>query len=124
LVFKIGGNTNLPDEKRATLKIQASTQLGDPYAITKGFEIYDRYCINCHGAGAVGGGVIPDLRYSGFNRAPNAWLSVVRDGILESRGMVSYKDELSDEDIESVRQYILERAKYAKDSGDDERPAR
>ncbi|CAA0106982.1 Quinohemoprotein alcohol dehydrogenase ADH IIB [Zhongshania aliphaticivorans] len=124
LVFKIGGHTNLPDDKRATLEIQASTLLGDPAAITKGFEIYDRYCINCHGAGAVGGGVIPDLRFSGFNRAPNAWLSVVRDGILESRGMVSYKDELSDEDIESVRQYILERAKYAKDSGDNERPAR
>ena len=49
----------------------------DATMVEKGIAVYDRYCVNCHGAGAVGGGVIPDLRYSAMLSAPQVWQQVV-----------------------------------------------
>lgn len=125
LVFKLGGTTELPEptEQRQQLP-EFSDQGFDAETIAGGAAIYDRYCINCHGAGAVGGGVIPDLRYSAIASSAATWKLVVIDGLLSDRGMVSYSAELSEEDAESIRGYVIDRNRFAREIGDVDRLSR
>jgi mono/diheme cytochrome c family protein len=86
--------------------------------------LYDDFCVNCHGAGAVGGGVVPDLRYSGFLLNTEGWQQVVREGALANRGMVSFADEISQDGAEAIRNYIMDRNQYAHSIGDTQRISR
>jgi len=96
----------------------------DPKTLDQGFSIYDRYCINCHGAGAVGGGVIPDLRYSAITASKEVWREVVYNGILSDQGMVSFGKELSEADVETIRHYVINRNQFAHSIGDTQRLSR
>jgi mono/diheme cytochrome c family protein len=96
----------------------------DEEKVAAGFKTFDSYCGPCHGAGAVGGGVVPDLRYSAFLQSPEGWLQVVREGLLASRGMASFAQELSTEDAEAVRQYVISRNQFAHSIGDIHRVSR
>jgi quinohemoprotein ethanol dehydrogenase len=60
--------------------------------------------------GAVGAGAAPDLRASQVVLDTNALRQILQQGMLVQRGMPKYA-ELSDEDIESLRQYIIFRAR-------------
>jgi hypothetical protein len=53
------------------------------------------YCSKRHGDGAVGGGVIADLRWSPINRSAEAWRDVVIRSAKTSSGMVSFAPLLS-----------------------------
>jgi hypothetical protein len=57
----------------------------------------------------VSGGVLPDLRYSKM-LARNQWLSIVINGALSSAGMVSFSKELTQDDAEAIRSYVIFRA--------------
>ena len=59
---------------------------------------------------AVSGGVIPDLRLSPITRDAAAWERIVRGGERSPRGMVSFAAEVSAEDSEKVRAYVIHRA--------------
>ena len=124
LVFKLNGSESLPVVENKQIEIPKPTENIDEQQVQKGFEIYDRYCTPCHGGGAVGGGVIPDLRFSGLSQSSEAWAAVVLDGALEGRGMISFRDELSRSEAESVRQYILDRIRFANQVNDTTRPSR
>jgi hypothetical protein len=45
--------------------------------------------------------------------SPEAFRTVVMDGALEPRGMVSFRGRISPEDAEAVRAYITQRAHQA-----------
>ncbi len=125
LTFKVGGSAELPPttEKLRDMP-ELTTQQLDTKQVAHGFEVYDRYCGGCHGAGAVGGGVIPDLRYSGFIHSAEAFKQVVLDGILSTRGMVGFSSELSEEDAEAARAYLISRNQFAHKIGDTQRLSR
>jgi hypothetical protein len=53
-----------------------------------------------------------------------AWKSVVIDGIFSSNGMVSFAEELSLDDAEKVRQYVIGRNQYAHKQGQTRRLSR
>jgi quinohemoprotein ethanol dehydrogenase len=76
----------------------------------KGREVFLR-CTICHGSGAVAGGFAPDLRASPVPLSQKAFTAVVRDGALQARGMPRFP-ELTDDDIDALRNYIRERARY------------
>jgi quinohemoprotein ethanol dehydrogenase len=44
------------------------------------------------------------------NASAQAWLAIVRDGALQSNGMVGFGQDLSNEQAEAVRAYVIERA--------------
>jgi alcohol dehydrogenase (cytochrome c)/quinohemoprotein ethanol dehydrogenase len=67
----------------------------------------------CHGESAISGGVIPDLRASGF-LSNDFFYNIVLDGALQDAGMVSFKAVLSREDATSIRNYIIHRANQDK----------
>ncbi len=125
LTFKLGGRTALPpitDQPRLLPEL-SSVKL-DSEQVEAGFKIYDRYCGHCHGSGAVGGGVIPDLRYSSILGSADAWQQVVLEGVLSSQGMVGFDAELASQDAESIRNYVIGRNQFARSVGETERLSR
>ncbi len=114
LTFKLDGTAELPESDFVPAQLPDFTAISiDDGLAETGFSVYDRFCGGCHGAGAVGSGVIPDLRYSALVASSDAWAAVVRDGVLSDRGMVGFSAELSADDAEAVRHYILTRHRFA-----------
>ena len=110
LAFKLGGKASLPSAPEVKPQVltppRATASL---VTVKKGEELYQRFCGGCHGDVAVSGGVLPDLRYSGA-LANQHWLSIVRDGVLGLYGMVGFSKELSRQDAEAIRAYVIFRA--------------
>ena len=70
----------------------------------------------CHGADAVGGGVVPDLRRSGTLASAELWDDIVHKGSLSKQGMISFAPVLSAEEIQNIRGYVINRAKWGKET--------
>jgi mono/diheme cytochrome c family protein len=66
--------------------------------------------MGCHGLNAVSGLLIPDLRGSGYLWDEKAWESVVRGGQLKERGMASFADNISAQQSQAVRAYVIQQA--------------
>jgi quinohemoprotein ethanol dehydrogenase len=122
LVYKLGGSTALPD-KTVELKTAAiESDRPAPPPVTAGIEtiahgeqVYGRYCSVCHGATAVSPdvGTFPDLRHSPRIQGEKPWASVVMEGELASKGMVSFAPSISASDSEAIRHYVISRANQA-----------
>jgi quinohemoprotein ethanol dehydrogenase len=110
LAFKIAGKAKLPPlpqiEPRE-LNPPASTASSSE--IHRGEVVYQRFCSECHGDVAVSGGILPDLRYSAYLKN-DRWFAIVRDGLLQSEGMVGFGKEVSQEDAAAIRSYLVFRA--------------
>src|SRR6266404_670565 len=110
LAFKLGGKASLPSAPEVKPQVLTPPRATASLAtVKKGEELYQRYCGGCHGDVAVSGGVLPDLRYSGA-LANQHWLRIVRDGVLGLYGMVGFSKELSRQDAEAIRAYVIFRA--------------
>jgi alcohol dehydrogenase (cytochrome c)/quinohemoprotein ethanol dehydrogenase len=114
LTFKIGGQAKLPElnEVAQSLPNLSNIEL-ESTSIERVHGIYERYCTACHGTGAVGGGIIPDLRYSSSLTNQAAWKAIVHEGVLSSRGMVGFSKELSEENVEDLRAFVIGRNQFA-----------
>ncbi|MGH7818713.1 MAG: PQQ-dependent dehydrogenase, methanol/ethanol family [Candidatus Binatia bacterium] len=73
----------------------------------RGEYLYHHNCVGCHGAAAVGGGVLPDLRRSGSFVHQN-FLRIVAAGIPDT-GMPAFATLLSKEEIELIQNYVQEK---------------
>ena len=82
----------------------------DEVTIANGEEKYHAYCFVCHGVGAVGGGVISDLRYMS-EETHSKFSAIVLGGMYANKGMVGFSDILSQEDSEEIHAYLIQRAK-------------
>ena len=85
----------------------------------QGKEYYHSYCNVCHGDSAVSSGVLPDLRYSAALSSPQAWQSIVREGVRQANGMISFSQVLDAGEVEKIRAYVIHRAheQIAEDEG-------
>ena len=110
LTFKLGGSAALPEDtyQEPELPVIADIEVSAE-SVAAGKNTFQRYCSACHGDVAVGGGVLPDLRYSAMITTKEAFSAVVLGGVLEERGMISFAKELSSEDVEAIRAYIIKR---------------
>ena len=114
LVFKIGAKAKLPplpEVEKLLLQPPASTATAQ--AVHRGEELFQRYCAACHGDVAVSGGVLPDLRYSGALNN-DRWFYIVLNGILQANGMVSFQKELSRQNADDIRSYVIFRANQSR----------
>ncbi|MGB2643060.1 MAG: PQQ-dependent dehydrogenase, methanol/ethanol family [Candidatus Acidiferrum sp.] len=110
LAFKLGGKASLPPLPPFTPpKLDPPRPTASAATVRKGEGLFQSYCSTCHGDAAVSGGVLPDLRYSG-TLANSAWTDVVLGGSLRSFGMVGFAKELSKQDAEAIRAYVIFRA--------------
>jgi PQQ-dependent dehydrogenase (methanol/ethanol family) len=109
LTFKLGATGHLPPLETPQLTLNPPPRIGDAEAVTRGKRLYSDRCMVCHGDGAVGGGVTPDLRYMDAAQH-QAWMGVVIGGMHQQRGMVSFAGVLSAQDAADIQSYVIERA--------------
>ena len=108
LVYKLGGTETLPVHKTAEHVLASIPADFDADAVQAGSDTFHRWCLVCHGPGAVGGGVVPDLRMA----APEIYDSleaIVLWGAFEANGMPRFDQWLNAEDVDAIRTYLLAR---------------
>jgi quinohemoprotein ethanol dehydrogenase len=111
VTFKLGGDQVIADiDVPLVDRTPKTEEFGNEAQLAEGLVQYARNCTVCHGPFAVGAGVLPDLRWSSYASSPEAWKGVVADGNLQSIGMVSFADVLSEDEIESIRAYVVQQA--------------
>ena len=107
LTFALGGTATLDVKPYGHQEppVPALPVTATPQQLGMGNLLYNKYCLRCHGVGAVAG-PIPDLRYS--TAATHALLdSIVRGGMRQQLGMPSFKDKLDSTQLGLIQQYIL-----------------
>jgi quinohemoprotein ethanol dehydrogenase len=110
LTFKLGGTAKLPAQEFVERQIAAIPADLDPARVKRGLPLYARWCSVCHGPGVESGGVLPDLRKSAEDvLAPRNFAAIVLDGAYLSKGMASFADFLSPNDVAAIREYVLSR---------------
>ena len=111
LAFKLNGTDTMPpapqDPER---KLDPPADSAAAAVIAQGKKQYHSYCNVCHGDSAVSSGVLPDLRYSAALSNPDAWQSIVHDGLRQARGMIAFSQGLKPGEIETIRAYVIHRA--------------
>lgn len=82
----------------------------DPAKAAARTEMYAQRCAICHGAKTLSGGAAPHLLQSDIPLDRDTFSSVLRDGILQPRGMPGFA-ELTPEEITSLQHYLRQRAR-------------
>lgn len=111
LTFAIGGTARLDvppfghkGPPAPAIHMNASRQ-----TVREGKFLYADFCFICHGVGAVAGSGIPDLRYA-TAQVHQQFEAIVLNGTRESRGMPSFKDLLTRNQVRAIQAYVLSRA--------------
>jgi alcohol dehydrogenase (cytochrome c)/quinohemoprotein ethanol dehydrogenase len=113
MAFKLGGSAALPPiSSTVAAPLEVDTE-SSAASVEAGAALYARYCATCHGMETLSAGVLPDLRRSPMLASAAAWRSVVIDGALVQRGMVSFTGQLTPADAESIRAYVADEAARA-----------
>ncbi len=111
LVFKLGGEEMSPPvQSIAKVNPVVPSMKTDALTIARGEYEYHEHCQFCHGAGVIGGGVIPDLRYLD-EVGHKTFLGVILGGMHSEKGMASFKDVLSLKQANQIQAYIISQAK-------------
>lgn len=107
VAFALGADVELPPSPPPLLPepIRSADFVADRRLAERGAPLYAGACIMCHGAGAVSGGVAPDLRASAVVLSRGAFEEVVLRGARRSMGMGAFAD-FTPEQAESIRHYI------------------
>ncbi|MBW2497727.1 MAG: PQQ-dependent dehydrogenase, methanol/ethanol family [Deltaproteobacteria bacterium] len=109
LTFKLGGKLELDlPPVRPPAPLEAIPIVEDEALVAAGGATFTRWCVTCHGAAAIGGGTVPDLR----RLAPPRYAEleeIVVGGALVEAGMPSFGDWLDAQDVEAIRAYLLAR---------------
>lgn len=77
-------------------------------SVARGEKLYHHWCVRCHGAAVVGGGVISDLRHSS-DSVRKIFVTIVRSGI-PGTDMPAWGKWLSEEEIRTIQEYVVSRA--------------
>jgi len=116
VVFKVGANGTIPVPPLRDITIPEPPALtGSADDVDRGDVMYHDVCAFCHGFGVHSGGGPPDLRMLS-SESHELFQAIVRGGLYQDRGMASYADLYSTEDVERIRQYIISRAKRDRDA--------
>ena len=109
--FKLGGTAAMPPPGPPPRPIaEPPPDVATAATVEAGKATYHRYCGTCHGDSAVSSGVLPDLRHSAYLSEADTFTRLVREGMLAERGMFAFGAELSAEDVEQIRAYVIHRA--------------
>jgi len=85
---------------------QMLTQSGE---LNDAQRLFHSYCARCHGGGAIGGGVLADLRKSS-PEVQGEFKDIVLKGIFSGKGMPSFSQWLTEAQVDQIQAYIRHRA--------------
>jgi quinohemoprotein ethanol dehydrogenase len=112
LVYKLDGKAQLPapGPLPPARQLNPPTAFGTAEQISGGADTFQVHCAMCHETAFGNRGLFPDLRYSPMINSAEAFRSVVIDGLLQPRGMVSFRERISADEAEAIRAYLTKRA--------------
>tara|TARA_R110001583_G_scaffold96582_6_gene240948 strand:+ start:3166 stop:5274 length:2109 start_codon:yes stop_codon:yes gene_type:complete len=114
MVFKLGGQEKLPALRDIVeIKPTPPESTANAATIKNGNRLYDINCAVCHGDHAISSGLVPDLRWTPFLASDEALRLVAHDGISATKGMPSFQNLLSKDDLHDIRSYIISSAHKA-----------
>jgi quinohemoprotein ethanol dehydrogenase len=107
VAFALDGEMELPPQRPPLLPTLAGDAdfVVDAARAGAGGPLYAQLCVMCHGAGAVSGGVAPDLRASQIVLVRDAFEDVVLRGALRANGMSRFPT-LTPDEAENIRHYV------------------
>ena len=112
LAFKLGGKVQLPKATRFVEHFEKPPlPRFDPKLASVGRLLYpQRGCDLCHGENAIGGyGSVPDLRKASAETHELIG-GIVIDGLKQDRGMPSFKDAVTPEELQTIQAFIINQA--------------
>ncbi|MDG2060260.1 MAG: PQQ-dependent dehydrogenase, methanol/ethanol family [SAR86 cluster bacterium] len=109
LTFKLNGKETILKPKTYKSMIKPPPSLADFATISKGEYEFHQHCQFCHGAGAGGGGVIPDLQMM-TEETHKTFLGIVLGGAHKNKGMISFKDMLTEDQALAIHEYLISQA--------------
>jgi quinohemoprotein ethanol dehydrogenase len=106
--FVLGGDKNIVPVKGQPLpELTAIPFDNSKKVLAQGENVYTKHCMLCHGAGAVSGGALADLRYAAPATYDNI-LNIVRHGAYaSSMGMPNLGEWVTDEDVNATKNWLL-----------------
>jgi alcohol dehydrogenase (cytochrome c)/quinohemoprotein ethanol dehydrogenase len=111
LVYALDGSAALPPPAPPPERVLVPPPAtADADTVAAGAGHYATYCSRCHGFGADGSGILPDLRYSAMLSSAESFAAVLLDGTLAPRGMASFRPVLDADATEAIRAYVIDRA--------------
>jgi quinohemoprotein ethanol dehydrogenase len=114
LTFALDGKATLPPSEGGSVTIAEDPEyIQDQASEGRGLITYAQRCGICHGFRAVAVGVATDLRASLLTRSTEGFTNVLREGLLVAGGMPQF-DELDDDQIKDLQQYIRSEAHQAR----------
>lgn len=107
VVFSLNESAYLPIEPKSPLPIPVDNPalIIDEEVAHRGGQLFNSSCHSCHGFSAVAGGLAPDLRASRQALDLQVFRSILKEGVLESRGMPKYQD-LTETEIGQLYLYV------------------
>jgi quinohemoprotein ethanol dehydrogenase len=109
-VFRIGGAASLPARELVRLETPEPPRIRASAAtVEHGAVVYGAFCSVCHGAGAVSGGVLPDLRRAASLQDAGVWRDTV-NGARAENGMPDFGQWVNAADAEATRAYVAREA--------------
>ncbi|WP_116365722.1 PQQ-dependent dehydrogenase, methanol/ethanol family [Parahaliea mediterranea] len=110
-VFKLNGKAELPPIKRRKIELPNPPPVeADEATLAEGAELFALHCGVCHGLSAMSADIIPDLRYL-TPQEHEDFLPIVF-GIRANKGMPPFGGILEPKQVESIHQYVIERAHH------------
>ena len=112
-VFKLGGSKQVAAlEPEGVPPNEPPAETASAEQIAKGFTLYHKTCLVCHGFFAESEGEVPDLRLVP-KEIWGQYDNIVLGGAMADAGMASFKDVESKDDVEAIRAYVLHQAHLA-----------
>jgi quinohemoprotein ethanol dehydrogenase len=113
LAFRLdGGATPIPPELPPLAPVpEPIEQPGTAADIAAGAALFATNCGSCHAD--FPRSPVPDLTRSGVIRGAAAFQTVVRGGSLQTRGMPSWDDLLTEAEVEQIRAYLVSKQRAA-----------
>lgn len=105
LVFKLGGTAVLPATAPRAVP-PPPPQTASAETVAKGEAAYNKTCRICHGGNLISGGMTPDLRFMSAT-THQQFEAIVLGGARADRGMASFADAVSVDDVEAIHAYII-----------------
>jgi mono/diheme cytochrome c family protein len=94
----------IQEEKKTLLDVPVT---GSPSQVAHGQQLFMKLCDACHNL--AGGGTIPNLTYS-KPEIIGMIEDIVKKGIFVPKGMPSFGDRVSSQDVKDIQQYIYSEA--------------
>ncbi len=110
IAFKLNGDYTLPPVPAPVKpRLNPPPDTASASQIAYGRGQYGR-CLRCHGFWGISAGDVPDLRYSPMVYDRALLQQVVKRGLLRLGGMPMFGKELSDQQLDAIRVYLIHQA--------------